>query len=144
MCHGYLACAGDERHRSCSGMARMAMALAEEFGPGVPLLDPQTGSAHNLPSVSTIEPICVPIPAGDFLMGCDQIRDDERPAHRVWVDAFEMAIFQVRNRDFAVFIQATGHPAPPNWNQPGFDDPDHPVVAVSWVEALKYCQWLTG
>jgi formylglycine-generating enzyme required for sulfatase activity len=40
-------------------------------------------------------------------------------------------------------MQATGHPAPPHWNQPGFNDPDHPVVAVSWVEAQKYCQWLS-
>jgi formylglycine-generating enzyme required for sulfatase activity len=122
----------------------MAMAQAEEFGPGVPLLNPQTSSSRNVPSETIIEPICALIPAGDFLMGCDQFRDDERPVHRVWVDAFEMAIFQVRNRDFAVFLQATGHPAPPNWNQPGFDDPDHPVVAVSWVEAEKYCQWLAG
>ena len=59
------------------------------------------------------------IPAGDFLMGCEQGRDEERPVHRVWVDAFEMAIYQVRNRDFAVFMQATGHPAPPNWGQAG-------------------------
>jgi formylglycine-generating enzyme required for sulfatase activity len=41
-------------------------------------------------------------------------------------------------------MQATGHPAPPNWGQVGFDDPDHPVVSVSWVEAQKFCQWLEG
>ena len=86
----------------------------------------------------------MPIPAGDFMMGCEQGRDDERSVHCVWVDAFEMAIYQVRNRDFAVFMRAMGHPPPPNWNQPGFDDPDHPVVAVSWVEAQKYCQWLAS
>ena len=64
--------------------------------------------------------------------------------HRVWVDAFEMAIYQVRNRDFALFMQATGHPAPPNWEQAGFDHPDNPVVSVSWFEAQKYCQWIEG
>jgi len=86
----------------------------------------------------------VAVPAGDFLMGCEQGRDEERPVHRVWVDAFEMAIYQVRNRDFAAFMPATGHPAPPNWGQEGFNDPDHPVVSVSWVEAQKYCRWLEG
>ncbi len=91
-----------------------------------------------------VEPVCVVVPAGDFLMGCEQGRDEERPVHRVWVDAFEMAIYQVRNRDFAAFMHATGHPAPPNWEQDGFNDPDHPVVAVSWVEAQKYCRWLEG
>ncbi len=108
----------------------------------VPLPDQQSALRRNQAPEMTIEPACAVIPAGDFLMGCEQGRDEERPAHRVWVDDFEMAIHQVRNRDFAVFMQATGHPAPPNWGQAGFDDPDHPVVSVSWVEAQKYCQWL--
>jgi formylglycine-generating enzyme len=90
-----------------------------------------------------VEPACVVIPAGDFMMGCGQGRDEERPVHRVWVDVFEMATCQVRNRDFAIFMHATGHPPPPNWKQSGFDDPDQPVVSVSWVEAQKYCHWLT-
>ncbi len=102
----------------------------------------QNAFPQKLKSQSNLEPVCAAIPAGDFLMGCDRGRDDERPVHRVWVDAFEMAIFQVRNRDFEAFMQATAHPAPSHWNQPGFNDPDHPVVAVSWVEAQKYCQWL--
>ena len=90
-----------------------------------------------------MEPVCVVVPAGDFLMGCAQGRDEEKPVHRVWVDAFEMAVYQVRNRDFAVFMEATVHPPPPNWGQPDFDHPDFPVVSVSWVEAQKYCQWLS-
>ena len=110
----------------------------------VPLPDQQSAAHRNLVPERFIEPACAMVPAGDFLMGCEQGRDEERPAHRVWVDAFEMAIYQVRNRDFAVFMQATGHPAPPNWEQPGFDDPDQPVVSVSWFEAQKYCQWLAS
>ena len=110
----------------------------------VPSPDPQSAAHRNQTPERIIEPACVVIPGGDFLMGCEQGRDEERPAHRVWVDAFEMAIYQVRNRDFAVFMQATGHPSPPNWEQAGFDDPDNPVVSVSWFEAQKYCQWLGG
>jgi len=104
--------------------------------------DKQSAPHRHQASTHDFEPTCVIVPAGDFLMGCEQFRDDERPVHPVWVDAFEMAIYQVRNRDFGAFMEATGHPAPPNWNQTGFDDPAHPVVAVSWVEAQKYCQWL--
>ncbi len=77
-------------------------------------------------------------------MGCEQGQDDERPARRVWVDAFEMAIFQVRNRDFRLFRDATGHPSPPNWNDPDFCHPDQPVVAVNWFEASEYCEWLAA
>jgi formylglycine-generating enzyme required for sulfatase activity len=108
----------------------------------VPSPDAQSAAGGHQASEKFNEPACVVVPAGDFLMGCEQGRDEERPAHRVWVDAFEMAIYQVRNRDFAVFRQATGHPAPPNWGQAGFDDPEHPVASVSWFEAQKYCQWL--
>jgi len=87
---------------------------------------------------------CVPIPAGEFLMGSEHGQDEERPEHRVWVEGFEMAVFQVRNRDFALFLEATRHPAPPNWNHPDFSHPDQPVVSVSWIEAVKYCDWLSG
>jgi formylglycine-generating enzyme len=77
-------------------------------------------------------------------MGCAAGRDDEQPEHRVWLDAFEMAVFQVRNRDWGAFLEATGHPAPPFWSDPNFRDPDFPVVAVNWIEAVKFCEWLTG
>ncbi|MGA3326182.1 MAG: formylglycine-generating enzyme family protein [Terriglobia bacterium] len=108
----------------------------------VPLPHQPSAARRNQASERIIDPPCVVVPAGDFLMGCEQGRDEERPVHRVWVEAFEMAIHQVPNRDFAVFMQATRHPAPPKWEQAGFDDPDHPVVSVSWFEAQKYCQWL--
>ena len=75
-------------------------------------------------------------------MGSEQGQDDERPVHRVWVDAFEMAVFQVRNRDFQLFLDATGHTPPPNWSDPDFCNPDQPVVAVSWFEAMNYSHWL--
>ncbi len=89
-------------------------------------------------------PACVPIPAGSFEMGCEQGRDEEKPVHRVWVDAFEMAALQVRNRDYAKFLAATGVAEPPQWNNPNFDHPDQPVVAVSWFEATRYCEWLSA
>lgn len=83
------------------------------------------------------------IPGGEFGMGSEEGQDNERPVHRVWVDAFEMAIHQVRNRDFAAFMEATGHLAPPYWNDSEFNLPDQPVVAVSWFEAVCYCEWLS-
>jgi formylglycine-generating enzyme len=91
-----------------------------------------------------VEPVCVLVPAGSFLMGNETGQDEEKPVHRVWVDAFEMAVVQVQNRDFAPFLQATGHPPPPHWNDPDFNHPEQPVVAVSWFEATKYCGWLSG
>ncbi|HYA25718.1 MAG TPA: SUMF1/EgtB/PvdO family nonheme iron enzyme [Terriglobales bacterium] len=84
------------------------------------------------------------IPAGWFLMGSEAGQDNERPVHRVWVDAFYLAKCQVTNREYAHFLQATGIHAPPFWDDPNFSHPDQPVVAVSWFEAVQYCDWLSG
>jgi formylglycine-generating enzyme len=84
------------------------------------------------------------IPAGWFLMGSEAGQDNERPVHRVWVDAFYIGECQVTNREYAHFLQATGTQLPPLWNDPNFSHPDQPVVAVSWFEAVQYCDWLSG
>ena len=50
------------------------------------------------------------IPEGWFLMGSDAnqpAQDNERPVHRVWIDAFELAACQVTNADYAKFLAAT-------------------------------------
>jgi len=93
--------------------------------------------------LSVEEPHCVLISAGSFLMGSANGRDEERPGHRVWLDAFEMAALQVRNRDYAVFLEATGHAAPKHWRDADLNHPDQPVVAVRWTDAVRYCEWLS-
>ncbi len=75
-------------------------------------------------------------------MGCDDGRDDERPAHRVWVDAFEIGVCQVTNAEYARFLDVTDHPPPPWWKDPSFNGPAQPVVGVSWFDAVRYCDWL--
>lgn len=79
-----------------------------------------------------------------FLMGSEDGADNERPVHRVWVDSFELGAWQVTNGEYAAFLQSTGHARPPCWEDPQFNDPDQPVVAVSWFEAVNYCQWLSS
>jgi len=91
-----------------------------------------------------IEPAMVRIPEGWFAMGCETGRDDEKPVHRVWVDEFELAICQVTNAEYACFLAATNTPEPLNWKDANFSDPRMPVVAVSWDEAVSYCEWLSG
>jgi formylglycine-generating enzyme len=77
-----------------------------------------------------------------FAMGSDAGRDDERPVHRVWVDTFEIGACQVSNAEYDVFVQATGHATAPQRHQKNFDHLDQPVVAVSWFDAVSYCDWL--
>src|SRR5229473_6585097 len=67
-----------------------------------------------------IEPVMVRIPEGWFGMGCESGRDDERPVHRVWVDAFELAAYQVTNAEYGRFLVATSGAPPPCWTEANF------------------------
>ena len=49
------------------------------------------------------------IPGGAFRMGSDRHYVEEAPAHRVIVDGFWMDATPVTNRQFAAFVEATGH-----------------------------------
>ncbi len=95
-------------------------------------------------SVMSNEPALVPIPEGWFLMGSDAGQDNERPIHRVWIDSFHLAARQVTNADFDRFVEATGAPPAPFRHDPNFHHSEQPVVAVSWFEATKYCEWLSS
>lgn len=78
----------------------------------------------------------VHIPAGEFTMGAssDDARPDERPPHRIFVDAFHMSKTEITNRQFQQFIDATGYVTtaerPVDWEQlkkqvpPGTPKPD--------------------
>jgi hypothetical protein len=77
-------------------------------------------------------------------MGSDTGQDVEKPVHRVWVDGFAMARTQVTNEEYGRFLQATHHGAPPLWNDPNFNHAQQPVVAISWFDAVAYCEWLSS
>ena len=84
------------------------------------------------------------IPAGWYEMGsndCDAYVD-ERPAHRVYVDTFYIDKYEVTVGEYKAFIQATGH-RPPDWHKIAEDSPTdkHPIVRVSWYDAMSYAQW---
>jgi formylglycine-generating enzyme required for sulfatase activity len=83
------------------------------------------------------------IPAGTFTMGDDTGRPDERPAHRVTLGAFRMAVLPVTNEDYAAFLREAGHEAPRFWDDPAFNSPRQPVVGVAWADAVAYCDWLS-
>lgn len=88
-------------------------------------------------------PEMVTIPAGDFMMGSDSGAENESPIHCVWVDIFAIAKYPVTRREYALFLDATGHEAPPSWEDPKFQHPDQPVVSVTWFDAVAFCEWLS-
>lgn len=83
----------------------------------------------------------VRIEAASFLMGS---QDHERPVHRVDLDAFAIGRYQVTNAEYDVYVRCTGHAALPHREEPQFSDPEQPAVAVSWFDAVSYCEWLSS
>ena len=85
------------------------------------------------------------IPAGDFQMGSGPgttYSADTTPAHTVYVDAFYMDVHEVTVGQYNQFIRATGH-RPLFDNISVFSPTDrHPVVFVSWHDAMAYAKWV--
>lgn len=90
-----------------------------------------------------VEPEMIIIPAGEFLMGCAVGAANERPVHRVFVDEFSIGRFAITNRLYRSFVEASGHQAPPDWDDPRFNHPEQPVTSVSWFDSTAYCEWLS-
>ena len=85
------------------------------------------------------------IPAGEFQMGSQsddfEAESHEKPGHTVYVDEFYIDIHPVTVGQYKRFIRATGHRALPNWVSDYSPTDQHPVVGVSWHDAITYAKW---
>jgi formylglycine-generating enzyme required for sulfatase activity len=112
----------------------------------------------------------VRIPAGEFLMGSPETEEghsEVESQHRVRITKpFELGQHEVTLGQFRQFVAETGYKTTLerekkpgfgfeaslkaieilpkfNWQNNGFDGTDdHPVVNVSWDDAMAFCQWL--
>jgi formylglycine-generating enzyme required for sulfatase activity/nucleoside phosphorylase len=88
----------------------------------------------------------IEIPVGSFMMGSDQRRDKlamedrECPQHEVNLPSYYLAHWPVTVAQFAAFMnESSFQPQDPNCLR---GIANHPVVRVSWHEAMAYCRWL--
>lgn len=73
------------------------------------------------------------VPAGEFLMGGQ---------HPVEISYdYWMARFPITNEQYSVYLNSVGSRHPVDYWE---SKKTHPVVFVSWYEAMEYCQWLNN
>jgi formylglycine-generating enzyme required for sulfatase activity len=111
-------------------------------------------------------PEMVVVAPGSFVMGSPESEsgrfEDEGPRREVTLAApFAVSRTPITRAEFARFVQSTGRNLAPGcaamsdagrwfrdsaltWSAPGFEqDGTHPVVCVSWDEALAFATWLS-
>jgi len=106
------------------------------------------------------------VPAGRFLMGNTEQTDamayeDEAPQHQTLIrEPYCISKYPITNAQYDAFVQDGGYTAQWRrcWTQAGwawkgkrvapdkfggvYDLPNHPVVMVTWYEAVAFCNWL--
>ncbi len=101
----------------------------------------------------------VPVPAGEFVMGSDDIDtedlaktywpvkvrfyEDERPVRKVYIEDYYIDMYEVTNGRYKEFVEAAGYAYPSRWKGGVYPDgkADHPATDVSWYDAEAYCAW---
>ncbi len=90
----------------------------------------------------------VKIPASEFTMGSKRTLDrdaheDEMPAQVLYVSDYFIMKYPVTNAQYNSFVEATGYRTPLFWSEGIYpeDKADHPVVGVSYYDALAFCAW---
>ena len=89
------------------------------------------------------EPEWITIPAGEFWMGGEGPYDG-KPVHKLSLPEYQIARVPVTNAQYAIFVKAASYQAPSGWEEgrPPKGKESHPVVNVSWFDAMAYCAWL--
>jgi formylglycine-generating enzyme required for sulfatase activity len=126
------------------------------------------GTPQNAPVAPA--PDMAALPGGTFNMGSPEMELDRvgfrERRHEVRVDGFYLGVRELTLGEFRRFAGETGYRttaeqaggafayneaggewefrADADWRRPGFrQGEDHPVVNVSWFDAVAYCNWLS-
>ena len=133
-----------------------------------PDVPPPNASLHDTWTRPADGMVMVYVPGGMFQMGSTEGDDDEQPVHEVTLDGFWIDQTEVTVAQFRKFVNATGHQTQAedqnwgyaytgsswgqiegaNWQHPQGSESValevHPVVQVSWQDAMVYCEWVGG
>lgn len=140
------------RGRYEDGLAALLKALASNQQPVTSRSREQQAAhaSHEPPARLPFEPEMILIPAGEFLMGSDPKKDrqadyNEKLQHRLYLPDYYLARTPITNTQYLVFVRAKNYRPPEHWTNgqipPGKEN--HPVVNVTWQDAMAYCRWLS-
>lgn len=124
----------------CGGRARRSlMGYRPKTGTAAIALSMAAGAlaadAGPIPGNPLIE-----IPAGPFVFGRDDGPENERPRRVVEGQSFQINRTEITNRQYARFIEKTGHRPAFYAGHPILGLDDRPVVGVSWADADAFCR----
>lgn len=86
-------------------------------------------------------PAMISVQGGTFTMGDNNGEKDEKPSHQVTVKSFNIARTETTVAEWKEFCLATRRQMP---EAPWFGlMENHPIVNVSWDDAVAYCRWLS-
>jgi formylglycine-generating enzyme required for sulfatase activity len=115
--------------------------------------DPELGFQALIEVISPhkdFEPEMILIPSGEFLMGSDPEKDkdaydNEQPQHRVYVSGFYISKYPITDLEYRSFLKSTGYGAPFGFDKNLHEQEreNHPVINVSWNNAVAFCVWLS-
>ncbi|MEZ4866969.1 MAG: SUMF1/EgtB/PvdO family nonheme iron enzyme [Caldilineaceae bacterium] len=113
------------------------------------LLQLPEGDARPVIEHQPWEPETLLIPGGPFCMGSCHDEPNEAPCREVTLPDLRMGKTPVTNAQYVEFLaQNPEHPEPrrTGWflRQPPAGKAEHPVVSVSWYDAVAYCGWLSA
>ena len=91
------------------------------------------------------------IPCGWFEMGSENGNSDESPVHKVFIDSFYISKSEVTIWEYLECVKSGVVEMPDWWNKTYFDESNYkdskpnwldlPVTGVSWIDAVKFCNW---
>ena len=87
----------------------------------------------------------IPIPAGSFDMGADDLGNDERPVHKATVAAFEIDAVEVVAASYRRCVEADKCSVPRAGARCTYEGKDrllHPINCVDATQARAFCGWL--
>jgi len=103
------------------------------------VLEPSPGATRIHKKDGTI---LVYVPGGTFILGAENVHSWSKPVHRVSLSPFWIGKLLVTNEQYSRFLSDNpGSPEPIFWKDPHFNQPQQPVVGLSWEEAQDYCRW---